>query len=188
VCVPVLLIRLVFRTGPSAYAFLGRSTVTLTVGVGQSKSWKLVTAIETPFLGTRHRWFGGIRGLLRWAGFPGTFGGSQPDVAVSADDEEWHHFLVAVHGTFGSNPFAVKDLVGQLGSYGGIDSAMLPGDLAEGWSRVRDGNDASFRKSLGWWLKNRTGRYAAGWSVASAGEDPYTKVARYEVRPPPWGH
>jgi hypothetical protein len=130
------------------------------------------------------RWVGGIRGLLRWARFPGTFGGSQPEVPASADDEEWHHFLVALHGAFGSNPFAVKNLVGKLASYGGIDPAMLPGDLAEKWNRVRDGNDASFRKSLGWWLKNRTGRYSAGWSVASAGEDAYTKVARYEVRPP----
>ena len=130
------------------------------------------------------RWVGGIRGLLRWAGFPGTFGGSQPEVAVSADDEEWHHFLVALYGAFGSNPFAVKDLVGKLGSYGGIDSAVLPGDLAEKWSRVHDGNDASFRKSLGWWLKNRTGRYAAGWSVVKAGVDSYSKAPRYEVRPP----
>jgi hypothetical protein len=38
------------------------------------------------------RWVGGIRGLLRWARFPGTFGGSQPEVPASADDEEWHHF------------------------------------------------------------------------------------------------
>jgi hypothetical protein len=40
-------------------------------------------------------------------------------------------------------------VVGKLGSYGGIDPAVLPGDLAEKWSRVRDGNDALFRKSLG---------------------------------------
>ena len=77
------------------------------------------------------RWVGGIRGLLRWAGFPGPFGGSQPEVAVSADDEEWHHFLLALHGAFGANPFAVKDLVGKLGSYRGIDPSVLPGDLAE---------------------------------------------------------
>jgi hypothetical protein len=129
------------------------------------------------------RWVGGLRGLLGWAGFSGTFGGSEPEVAVSADDEEWHHFLVAIHDAFGTYPFTVKDLVGKLAGYGGIDPAMLPGDLAEKWSHLRD-SDASFRKSLGWWLKNRTGRYALGWSIAATTPDSDAKVARYKVRPP----
>jgi hypothetical protein len=60
----------------------------------------------------------------------------------------------------------------------------LPGDLAEKWSRIRDGRDGGFRKSLGWWLKNRAGRYASGWALVPAEPDAHAKVARYAVKPP----
>jgi hypothetical protein len=131
-------------------------------------------------------WVGGIRGMLGWAGFPGVFGGSNSEVAVSSDDEEWHAFLVALHDAFSTEPFTVKDLVGELRDPylgGRIDAAALPGDLAEKWSHIRDGRDEGFRKSLGWWLKNRAGRYAAGWSVVAAEPDTKAKVARYAVKP-----
>jgi hypothetical protein len=102
------------------------------------------------------RWVGGLRGLLGWAGFPGTFGGGSAEVAVSSDDEEWHHFLVALHGAFGTDPFTVKELVGRLGSYAGrIDAAALPGDLAEKWSRIREDRDASPAKSMNGPRRNR---------------------------------
>jgi hypothetical protein len=132
-------------------------------------------------------WVGGLRGMLGWAGFPGTFGGSSTDVAVSSDDEEWHAFLVELHGAFSTEPFTVKDLVGELRDPylgGRIDAAALPGDLAQQWSHIRDGKDTGFRKSLGWWLKNRAGRYAAGWSLVAAGVDGHSKAPRYVVKPP----
>jgi hypothetical protein len=130
-------------------------------------------------------WVNGLRGMLGWARFPGTFGGISSKVAVSADDEEWHAFLVEIHGAFGTNPFMVKDLVEQLNSFTGrIDAAMLPGDLAEKFSHIRDGRDRGFRKSLGWWLKNRLGRYASGWLLAPAEPDTKSGVARYAVNPP----
>jgi hypothetical protein len=130
------------------------------------------------------RWVGGLRGLLGWADFPGTFGGSKPEVAVSSDDEEWHHFLVALHDVFGADPFTVKQLVEQLGPFAGrIDPAVLPGDLAEKWSRIRE-DTSSFRKSLGHCLKNRLGRYASGWSLVEAEPDAHAGIARYAVRPP----
>jgi hypothetical protein len=75
-------------------------------------------------------------------------------------------------------PFTVKGLVGKLGDFGGIDPAALPGDLATQWIHIRDGRDQSFRKSLGWSLRNREGRYAGGWSLRAAGEDTTAKVAR----------
>jgi hypothetical protein len=134
-------------------------------------------------------WVGGLRGLLGWAGFPGVFGGSSSEVAVSSDDEEWHTFLVELHSVFGPEPFTVKELVGELRDPflgGRIDAAALPGDLAEKWSHIRDGRDGGFRKSLGWWLKNRLGRYTSGWMLAPAEPDTYAKVARYTVKPP--GH
>jgi hypothetical protein len=134
-------------------------------------------------------WVGGLRGLLGWASFPGVFGGSSSEVAVSSDDEEWHAFLVEIHGAFDTDSFTVKDLVGELRDPflgGRIDPAALPGDLAEKWSHIRDGRDGGFRKSLGWWLKNRLGRYASGWTLIPADPDTYVKVARYAVKPP--GH
>ena len=124
-------------------------------------------------------WVGGLRGML---------GGSHSEVAVSSDDEEWHTFLVALHDAFSTEPFTVKDLVGELRhpfSGGRIDAAALPGDLAEKWSHIRDGRDEGFRKSLGWWLKNREGRYASGWSVVAAGRA--SKMPLYAVKPPSGG-
>ena len=53
-------------------------------------------------------WIKGLRGLMDWAQLPGTLGGSTTDVAVSSDDEEWHHFLVALFNVFGSTPFTTK--------------------------------------------------------------------------------
>jgi hypothetical protein len=134
-------------------------------------------------------WVGGLRGLLGWAGFPGVFGGSSSEVAVSSDDEEWHTFLVELHSAFGPEPFTVKELVGELRDPflgGRIDAAALPGDLADKWAHIRDGKDSGFKKSLGWWLRNRLGRYASGWMLAPAEPDTYAKVARYAVKPP--GH
>jgi hypothetical protein len=135
------------------------------------------------------QWLGGLRGMLGWAGFPGVVGGSSSEVGVSSDDEEWHAFLVELHSVFGPEPFTVKELVGELRDPflgGRIDAAALPGDLAEKWSHVRDGREGGFRKSLGWWLKNRLGRYASDWMLAPAEPDTYAKVARYAVKPP--GH
>jgi hypothetical protein len=113
-------------------------------------------------------------------------------VAVSSDDEEWHAFLVALHKTFSTQPFTTKDLVGQLGDHdrwsgGTIDPAVLPGDLADRWAHVRDGRDGSFRQSLGHWLRNRQGRYAAGWALVSTPRDTHNDVARYMVKPPDRG-
>jgi hypothetical protein len=134
-------------------------------------------------------WVNGLRGMLGWAGISGTFGGSSSEVAISSDDEEWHAFLVAIYGAFSTAPFTVKELVGQLPDHlvnaGSIDPAALPGDLAEKWSsHIRDGRDWGFRKSVGWWLKNREGRYASGWAVVAAEPDAHAKVARYRVKPP----
>jgi hypothetical protein len=134
-------------------------------------------------------WVGGLRGMLGWAGFTGTFGGGNTETAVSADDEEWHHSLVALHSSFGTEPFTVKDLVARLEFVGAplFDAAALPGDLADRWAHVHDGKDAGFRKSLGKWLANRLGRYASGWMLVAAGTDSHTKNLRYVVKPPSGG-
>ena len=134
-------------------------------------------------------WVKGIRGLMDWARFPGTFGGSSTDVAVATDDEEWHDFLVALHGVFGAVPFTTKDLVDKIGpgrrTSARLDAAALPGDLAEKWSRVSStGSDGGFRKSVGHWLTNREGRYAARWKLRGAGRDSHSDKPLYVVCPP----
>jgi hypothetical protein len=157
----------------------------LTIARGCVVSGRPIVAVRSDDYAT---WVGGLRGMLGWAaGFPGVFGGSHSEVSVSSDDEEWHTFLLALRDAFSAEPFTVKDLVGELRhafSGGRIDAAALPGDLAEKWSHIRDGRDEGFKKSLGWWLKNRAGRYASGWSVVAAEADAHAKVARYAVKPP----
>ena len=135
-------------------------------------------------------WIKGLRGLMDWARIPGTFGGSTTDVAVSSDDEEWHHFLVALFNVFGATPFTTKDLVDTIGTYGGatgnrLDAAVLPGDLADKFSRISStGGDGGFRKSVGKWMQFREGRYASGWKLRGAGRDGHSDKPLYEVCPP----
>ena len=135
-------------------------------------------------------WVKGLTGLMEWAEFPGTFGGSTTDVAVSSDDEEWHHFLVALFQVFGSTPFTTKELVDKISTHGGmtsgrLDAAVLPGDLADKFSRISSmGSDGGFRKSVGRWLTNREGRYAARWKLRSAGQDGHSAKPLYVVCPP----
>jgi hypothetical protein len=129
-------------------------------------------------------WYGTMRAMLSWAGFPGTFGGSSGKVAIAADPDtdEWAAFLEAVHGVYGGETFTAKDLVQALenGQYHGtaghtcqaleLDPVCLPGDLADKFSRAGYGKRAGFSKSLGRWLLNRAGRYANGWKVEKVGQ------------------
>jgi hypothetical protein len=130
------------------------------------------------------QWDGAMRGLLHWAGFPGTFGGSPERAAALVRDEEqddWHAFLVAIHDVF-DRPFTVKELVQALESGRWHDTAghrcdgpeldpeRLPGELADKFARASSGNTAGFSKSLGRWFLNRAGRYAHGWKVEKVEE------------------
>jgi hypothetical protein len=143
-----------------------------------ARAWFLAGRPSTPARSDDYAtWVEGIRGLMHFAGFQGAFGGSVSTIAVSADDEEWHAFLIALFDEFGADPFTVKDIVDHLhrvnpfnSNGGNLDTAALPGDLPQRWAYVRDGNDGGFRKSLGWWLRNHEGRYAAGWALVSAGK------------------
>jgi hypothetical protein len=140
-------------------------------------------------------WVRSIRGLLEWAGIEGTFGGNYNAEALTEDDEEWYEWLVELHGCFSGQSFTVKGIVGEMNPnsrswdangkpfVSKIDAAKLPGDLTERWAQVRDGRDLAFRKSLGKWLANREGRYAAGWKLVSAGIDGHSKAPKYMVIP-----
>jgi hypothetical protein len=56
-------------------------------------------------------WLRALRGMMQWAGFQGSFGSGTSAVSVSADDEEWHTFLVELNKVFGTYLFTVKDIV-----------------------------------------------------------------------------
>jgi len=116
-------------------------------------------------------WTSSMRAMLRWAGFPGSFGGSSQKVAIAADPDtdDWAEFLAAIHDHYGEREWTVKDLVQELENYRdgekGVDPVHLPGDLADKWSRAGYGKRAGFSKSLGRWLSFRAGRYADGWKA-----------------------
>ncbi len=132
-------------------------------------------------------WAGSIRGLLQWAQVDGMFGGDVAGVAVgSSDDAECGNVLAAVHDAFGAAEFEVRQVTERLGtSMDGterIDTALLPGDLARKFSMARN-DDGDFRKSLGWWFRNREGRFAAGWRTRRV-SDRKARVARYVIDAP----
>ena len=129
-------------------------------------------------------WVEGLRGLMEWAGFVGTFGGGNTDAVMSSDDEEWGIFLDSLYGHFGQYEFLVRDIVDKLRVPRGawnpetgawsqtdkvpgihyIDPSTLPGDrLSHEWDRIakqEDVPDSGFRKSLGHWCRNHAGRWA----------------------------
>lgn len=138
-------------------------------------------------------WDAAIEGLLNWAGFPGQFGHREIERQESDDDHEWSVFVGALYRTFGDAEFKVKDITGRLKDSAGdgddspftleddglqaavsdkIDPACLPGELADKWSRVGLNSPAGFTKSLGRWIKNRCGRYAANLAIERVHQDP----------------
>jgi hypothetical protein len=145
------------------------------------------------------KWISGLRGLLKWAGFQGTFGGTENAAAISSEDEEWRDFLIAIHNVHGRASWLTKTLVDSIGTgttngwpvrtqvQASIDPASLPGDLSEKWAQGERGytkTDAAFRRSLGKWLQFRHGRYAGGWKLVHVGRDSHVDKPLYAVEPP----
>ena len=139
------------------------------------------------------RWVGGLRGMLSWAGFPGIFGESSARVVLTVDDEEWSTFLRAVYRSIGSGAFAAADIVKRLeghewalqGDAKRLDPVDLPGELANDWSKVGS-KTSGFTRRLGYWMRNRKGRFAGGWTLRDAEEherDKHKNVAQYVVVP-----
>ena len=146
------------------------------------------------------RWIAGIRGLMEWIGFEGSFGGSYDAEAVTEEDEEWLCWLQELHNTFDSRLITVKDIVAEMtpstqsldpSGQGwiwptGIDPEKLPGDLSQKWVTIHDGKDMAFRKSLGKWMAYRQGRFVGfpAWQLVHAGKNGTTKAEQYYVKPP----
>ena len=142
-------------------------------------------------------WVEGLRGLMAWAGFAGTFGGSEANTVVSSDDEEWAIFLDALHEWFGEYPILVRDIVDALRMRGrwnslthtwetsmrGVDPALLPDVLAHKWDAIAktEASDSGFRKSLGHWCRNHAGRWAGDLKLDPAGTNATLKQPMYKV-------
>jgi hypothetical protein len=140
-------------------------------------------------------WYAALRGLLEWAGIEGTFGAdpmgeageADRHRAESSDDLDWADFLVELERVFGEKAFTVKQITERIGERldgrPAIDPAVLPGDLAEKWGRA---GTASFTRTLGHWLSNRVGRYAASTTLekfdAPAPGDNHRIKAHYRLR------
>lgn len=139
-------------------------------------------------------WVSGIRGLMRWAGFTGSFGGATSDVVLSTDDGEWHLFLEGLFDCFGEGTFTTKTIVASLSnpmeftpSGPKLDPECLPGDLTNKLDAARRSYNheySGFSKSLGHWLRNHALRYAAGWKLVPAGQDGSRQKPMYRVQPP----
>lgn len=135
-------------------------------------------------------WVAGLRGMLGWAGFPGEFAHVEKErIVESAEDVEWGEFLADVYGAFGEEWFFVSDLHRMIGNIGepGVDgadtkihSSSLPGDLAHKFVPYYENRAGGFAKSLGWWFKNRTGRWSAGMSVLGE-QDTSKKKMKYRI-------
>lgn len=133
-------------------------------------------------------WRQAIRGILAFACIPGTF----DDIAsakqdVGGDDDEWREFLVAVHETYGSSGWLVRDLLAKVNTLGTsgdqarpIPLDTLPSELSERIERAGR-NATTVTKSLGRWLMNREGRWAGAYCVRADGHDAKTKARRWKV-------
>jgi hypothetical protein len=163
----------------------------LTISRGWINDGKPAKRVRSDSFGT---WVEGLRGMLTYAGFTGMFGGSFNANAVTEDDQEWADFLAELYRVFQGIPFTVADIITSLktpdqSGIGGskeVDASRLPGDLTDKWAQEanRFHKIGGTSKSLGRWLKNKAGRYSAGWQLVFKGDDPHTKNARYAVKPP----
>jgi hypothetical protein len=121
-------------------------------------------------------WVETVDGILHHAGVAGRFDSSEAAVQVSvgADDEEWRDFLSAVHGLLGDEKWTAADLLARVDTIGEgsplapLGSDALPEAIAD---KIHTRGRQGAARSLGMWLKNRTGRWAGAYTVRAAGVD-----------------
>lgn len=120
------------------------------------------------------RWVRTLEGILGHAGIGGGFDHPSTQVEVGTDDDEWAHFLAAVHRAYNDRIWTAKELLanidqGGIISTGPIPMDALPSELAEKAIRHPSG-PTGISKSLGRWLGNRDGRWAGGFVVRCTGK------------------
>ncbi|XTZ17068.1 hypothetical protein ACQSSU_06725 [Micromonospora echinospora] len=130
------------------------------------------------------RWVRTVEGILTTAGIDGQFDHKSTQVEVGTDDDEWAVFLEAVYKAYREREWTAKELLGDLdtGSLitpGKVPAEALPDELAAKASKHPKG-PVGISKSLGWWLRNREGRWAGGLVVRRAGVDVH-KVQLWQI-------
>jgi hypothetical protein len=121
------------------------------------------------------QWVRTVEGILGNAGIAGQFDHTSTQVEVGTDDDEWSVFLAAVHKAYKDRVWTAKELLGDLDTGnlitpGMIPSEALPDELTAKIAKSAKG-PVGIAKSLGWWLRNREGRWAGGLAVRCVGED-----------------
>ncbi|MEU4367532.1 hypothetical protein [Micromonospora chersina] len=130
------------------------------------------------------RWVRTVDGILRVAGIEGQFDHPSTQIDVGTDDDEWGIFLTAAYQAFKEREWTAKDLLGQVDTGALLTPGQIPGDalpdeLAAKAARHPKG-PTGIAKSLGWWLRNREGRWAGGFAVRRAGLDVH-KVQLWQI-------
>ncbi|ROO51052.1 hypothetical protein EDC02_5916 [Micromonospora sp. Llam0] len=120
------------------------------------------------------RWTRTVEGIVTHAGIGGQFDHPSTRVDLGTDDDDWAMFLAAVHRAYGVRKWTAKELLadvdtGNLMNPAPIPADALPDELAAKAARAGRG-PVGIAKSLGWWLRNREGRWAGGLAVRCVGE------------------
>jgi hypothetical protein len=111
-------------------------------------------------------WEQTVDSVLKHAGLDGTVNHVESVRKQGLEDEEeWGNTLVALHRVFGDGTFTVKQAL-RAAQMEDLETDELPGEIGD---KIDRGQNAA--KSFGWWLRNRTGRWASGLAVEQAGKD-----------------
>ena len=140
-------------------------------------------------------WIATVRGILEVAGIPGTFDHEESaQQTIGEDDQEWADFLTAVENVFGDTEWTVGKLLDHVNGPGRKQSLIddltvpaipldaLPAAITERITRA--GTTTAVGKSLGMWLKHRTGRWAGGRCVRAGAVDHNQRQWRIEAWTP----
>lgn len=103
------------------------------------------------------KWSRVVAGILEVAGVPGMFDAeSGKRVAAGGDDDELGGVLATLHDRYGENAWKVADVLAPGAGDFVIESReWLPTSVLDRMAR----SEAGGRKTLGWWLRNRVGRW-----------------------------
>lgn len=106
------------------------------------------------------KWARLMSGILGVAGLSG-FMSRETDVGAvgGIDDEDWEAFLAGTYGVFAERAFLARDLANECMRNQDLADTM-PAELLMKMER-----GVAFSKSLGWWLRNRNGRWGDNFSV-----------------------
>lgn len=118
-----------------------------------------------------------VGGILEHSGVTG-FLANRQEFRETADDEraEWALFLSILHASFGEKSFTAREVFDRvgMGEVGAIPVGVLPGDLAENFTRV------GTTRRIGKALVRQSGRIIAGYLLEGA-MDAHAKVRTFRI-------